>query len=136
MEQSPLQEVLTFLKACGHYFVATAEGDQPRVRPFGPVNLFENKLYLLTGKHKKVAQQVAHNPKVEICAYDGKESWLRIQAELVNDDRRAAKVSMMEAYPKMKKAHPVDDPDTQVLYLKNAVATFSSFNGQSKVVQC
>jgi uncharacterized pyridoxamine 5'-phosphate oxidase family protein len=135
MEQSAIQEVLTFLKKCGHYFVATTEGNQPRVRPFGPINLFENKLYLLTGKHKKVSQQVTHNPNVELCAYDGKESWLRIQAELVNDDRREAKVSMIETYPEFIHEHPVDDPDTQVLYLKNALATFFSFDEAPRTVQ-
>ena len=102
------------------------EGDQPRVRPFGTVNIFDGKLYIQTGKIKSVSKQLAQNPKAEICAFKGGK-WIRVAGELVEDDRREAKVSMLEAYPNLKKMYSPDDGNTQVLYFKNAVATISSY---------
>jgi uncharacterized pyridoxamine 5'-phosphate oxidase family protein len=129
-----MKEVYEFLKKAGTYYLATAEGDQPRVRPFGTVNIFENKLYIQTGKKKPVSQQMKKNPKIEICAMSGGE-WIRIQALAVEDDRVKAKESMLEAYPNLKNMYSATDSNTQVLYLKNAVATFASFSGAPKVIK-
>lgn len=129
-----MKEVAEFLKKAGTYYLATAEGDQPRVRPFGTAHVFENKLYIQTGKKKPVSQQMKKNPKIEICAMtEGK--WIRIQAEAVNDDRVEAKTSMLEAYPNLKNMYSATDSNTQVLYLKNAVATIASFTGAPKVIK-
>ena len=121
-----MQRVHDFLKNAETYYLATVEGDQPRVRPFGTVHIFEGKLYIQTGKVKPVAQQLAANPKAEICAFkDG--AWLRVAGELVEDDRVEARKSMLDAYPGLRRMYDENDGNTQVLYLKNAVATFSSF---------
>jgi len=64
-----MEEVLQFLKKCETYYLATVDGDQPRVRPFGTINIFENKLYIQTGKSKNVSKQIQANPKVEICGF-------------------------------------------------------------------
>ena len=90
-----MNEVYDFLKQCGTYYLATVEGDQPRVRPFGTVDLFEDKLYIQTGKVKDVSKQIQANPKAEICAFDGKR-WLRIAATMVRDDRVEPKVHMLD----------------------------------------
>lgn len=127
-----MQEVYDFLKKCGTYYIATVEGDQPRVRPFGTVNIFENKLYIQTGKVKPVSQQMKKNPKIEICAMNGGE-WIRVQATAVEDDRLQAKESMLDAYPNLKSRYSATDNNCQVLYLKNAVATIASFTGAPKV---
>ncbi|MBQ8830353.1 MAG: pyridoxamine 5'-phosphate oxidase family protein [Oscillospiraceae bacterium] len=129
-----MQEVFDFLKKAGTYYLATVEGDQPRVRPFGTVNIFEGKLYIQTGKVKPCSKQMAANPKVEICAFAGGE-WVRIAAEAVNDDRVEAKESMLDSYPNLKASYSATDDNTQVLYLKDAVATFSSFTAPSRVVK-
>ena len=129
-----MQEVCDFLKKCGTYYLATTEGDQPRVRPFGTANIFEGKLYIQTGKSKDVSKQMAANPKIEICACAGPE-WLRIAAVAVTDDSLAAKESMLEAYPQLKNMYKADDPNTHVLYLKDATATFSAFGKDSTVVK-
>ncbi len=121
-----MKKVYDFLKKCNIYYLATTEGDQPRVRPFGTVDLFEDKIYIQTGKSKDVSKQIAENPKVEICAFDGKK-WLRIAAEAVNDDRVEAKAHMLDNYPDLKSMYDAEDDNTQVLYLKNATAVFSSF---------
>jgi Uncharacterized conserved protein len=129
-----MQEVYDFLKDAEYYFLATVEGDQPRVRPFGTYVIFEDKLYIQTGKVKAVSKQMAANPKIEICAFkDGK--WLRIAAEAINDDRLEAKEYVLDQYPELKDRYSADDGNTQVLYLKNATATFSSFTGESEVVK-
>ena len=128
-----MQEVLEFLKNAGHYYLATVEGDQPRVRPFGTAHIFDGKLYIQTGKVKPCSKQMAANPKVELCAFkDG--TWIRITAVVVSDDRIEAKASMLDAYPNLKDRYSAEDDNTNVLYLKDAVATISSFGGEPKVI--
>ena len=128
-----MEKVYDFLKAAETYYLATVEGSQPRVRPFGTVNIFEGKLYIQTGKAKPVSKQILNNPKVEICAFkDG--VWLRVAAELKEDDRVEAKKSMLDAYPQLRGMYDENDGNTQVFYLKNATATFSSFTAAPKTV--
>ena len=129
-----MQEVYDFLKKAGVFYLATVEGDQPRVRPFGAIDIFEGKLYTQTGKIKNVSKQIQANPKVEICAFaEGK--WVRITAKLVRDDRREAKVHMLDANPMLKKMYSADDDNTEVLYFEDATATFSSFTEAPRVVK-
>ena len=132
--ENNMKRVYDFLKAADTYYLATVEGDQPRVRPFGTVNIYEGKLYIQTGKVKPVSKQIAANPKVEICAYkDG--SWLRDAGELVEDDRVEARKAMLDAYPNLRSMYDENDGNTQVLYFKDAVATFSSFTSPAEVVE-
>lgn len=127
-------EVYEFLKSCGTYYLATVEEDQPRVRPFGTIDLFEGKLYIQTGKVKNVSKQIQANPKVEICAFaDGK--WLRVCGKLIRDDRIEAKKHMLEAYPNLQAMYSAEDENTEVLYLEDAEATFSSFIEAPKTVR-
>lgn len=129
-----MEKVCAFLKEAGAYYLATVEGDQPRVRPFGTAHIFEGKLYIQTGKVKPVSKQLAINPKVEICAFkDG--VWLRVAGELVEDDRVEAKKSMLDAYESLRAMYDENDDNTQVLYLKNAVATFSSFTAPAETIK-
>ena len=128
-----MKRVEKFLKEAGTYYLATVEGDQPRVRPFGTIHIFEGKLYLQTGKVKDVSKQLHANPKAEICAFKDGE-WLRVAGELIEDDRREARVSMLEAYPALQKMYAPDDGNTEVFYFKNAVATFSSFTKAPEVI--
>ncbi len=121
-----IEKVLKFLDEAQTYYLATVDGDQPRVRPFGTALLFDGRLYIQTGKVKSVSKQIAANPKVEICAFKGGK-WLRIAGELVNDDNRDVKVAMLEKMPSLKGMYDPDDGNMQMLYLKNAEATFSSF---------
>ena len=128
-----MEEVYRFLKEAGTYYLATVEGEQPRVRPFGTVNVFEGKLYIQTGKKKDVSRQIAKNPRVEICAFkDGK--WLRLSGQLVEDDRVEAKKDMLDAYPELRGMYDENDGNTQVLYFKNATAVFSAFGAASRTV--
>ena len=129
-----MSEVRDFLKKCKTYYLATVDGDQPHVRPFGTAEEFEGKLYIQTGKIKDVSKQMSKNPKVEICAFDG-EKWIRIQALAVEDSRREAKVHMLEAYPNLKDRYSADDDNMHLLYLKDATATFYSFGGEPRVVK-
>ncbi len=129
-----MQEVYEFLKNCGTYYLATVEGDQPRVRPFGTVDIFEGKLYIQTGKVKAVSKQIQTNPKVELSAFaDGK--WLRVAGTLVRDDRVEAKKHMLDNYPELQSMYKADDDNTEVLYFKDATATFYSFTGEPKVIK-
>ncbi len=129
-----MQEVYEFLKACGTYYLATLEGDQPRVRPFGTIDIFEDKLYIQTGKVKDVSKEMQANPKVEICAFDG-QKWIRVAGEVVRDDRVEPKKHMLDSYPNLQALYRADDDNTEVLYLKNATATISSFTEEPKVIK-
>ena len=129
-----MQQVYDFLKKCGTYYLATMEGDQPRVRPVGTVDLFEGKLYLQTGLSKSVAQQLKADPKVELCAFDG-ERWLRVAATAVYDDNIEAQKHMLAAYPSLQAMYQPGDGNTAVYYLKDATATFSSFTAAPEVVR-
>ena len=129
-----MKRVCEFLKNAEVYYLATVEGDRPRVRPFGTVNEFEGKLYIQTGKVKPTSKQLAANPKAEICAFkDG--AWIRIACELIEDDRFEAKKSMLDAYPNLRNMYDENDGNTQVFYMKNAVATISSFGGEPVVIE-
>jgi len=121
-----MQTVYKFLKDAGTYYLATVEDGQPRVRPFGTVNIYKDRLYIQTGKSKAVSHQLHLNPKLELCAmHEGR--WLRVEASAVLDDDREARVSMLDAYPGLKSMYSPDDGNTEVWYLRNVTATFSSF---------
>ena len=129
-----MNEVYEFLKSAQTYYLATVEGDQPRVRPFGTVNIFEGKLYIQTGKVKPVSKQLQANPKAEVCAFkDGQ--WLRVSGELIRDDRREPKAAMLQAYPSLQGMYSADDDNTEVLYFKDATAVFSSFTSAPRTVK-
>jgi uncharacterized pyridoxamine 5'-phosphate oxidase family protein len=135
-EECSMKNVCEFLKKCETYFIATLEGDQPRVRPFGTAAIFESKLYIQTGKRKNVAKQMMANPKIEICAYDpAKGKWLRIEATVVEDNRIEAKQYMLDEYPSLKAMYSAEDDNTMALYLKDATATFYSFSEEPLVVR-
>ena len=129
-----MREVYDFLKQCDTYYLATADGDQPRVRPFGTVNIFENRLYIQTGKVKNVYRQINENHKIEICGML-KDRWVRVEATAVEDDREQAEQSMLDAYPSLQKMYKAGDGNTVVFYLKDATATFSSFTEAPRVVR-
>ena len=129
-----MERVEKFLKGANVYYLATAEGDQPRVRPFGTVHIFEGRLYIQTGKVKDVYRQLKENPKAELCAM-AKGKWLRVAGELVEDDRREARQSMLDAYPSLQSMYSADDGNTVVFYFNNATATFSSFKDETEIIR-
>ena len=129
-----MERVVNFLKEAETYYLATVEGDQPRVRPFGTAHIFEGKLYIQTGKVKEVSKQLHANSKAEICAFKNGE-WLRVAGELIEDDRVEARQSMLDAYPSLQKMYSADDGNTEVFYFKNATATFSSFTHEPEIVK-
>ena len=128
-----MERVVKYLKDAGVYYLATVEGDQPRVRPFGTAHVFEGKLYIQTGKVKDVSRQLLANPKAEICAFLNGE-WIRIAGELIEDDRIEARQSLLDAYPSLQKMYAADDGNTQVFYFRNATATISSFTHEPEVI--
>ena len=128
-----MERVCKFLKDAEVYYLATMEGNQPRVRPFGTANIFEGKLYIQTGKVKPTSRQILANPKVEISAFH-QGTWVRLAGELVEDDRVEAKKSMLDAYPNLRGMYDENDGNTQVFYFRNAVATFASFGGAPETV--
>ena len=128
-----IEKVYQFLDEAGTYYLATVEGDQPRVRPFGTALLYDGRLYIQTGKIKPVSRQIAANPKVEVCAFkDGK--WLRIAGILENDENRDVKVAMLDKAPGLKGMYDPDDGNMQMLYFKCGCATFSSFTEAPETV--
>lgn len=126
-----IERTCNFLKEAGTYFLATIDGDQPRVRPFGTAHIYEDKLYIQMGKSKSVSAQLQINPKVELSAFkDG--VWVRVEGKLIEDDRVEARKSMLDAYPELRSMYDENDGNTQVWYFEQAVVTFSSFTAESK----
>ena len=129
-----MQETFDFLKKCGTFYIATVDGEKPRVRPFGVVNIFEDKLYIQTGKIKNVSKQMQINPNVEISGFvDGK--WIRLEGTVVRDDRYEAKADMLDNNPELKSMYSADDDNTEVLYFKDAKATIYSFTEEPKIIE-
>ncbi|MBQ8891608.1 MAG: pyridoxamine 5'-phosphate oxidase family protein [Bacilli bacterium] len=129
-----MKEVQEFLKECGVYYLATVKGDQPRVRPFGTAEIFENHLYIETGKKKEVFKQIETNPKVEICGFkDGK--WIRVSGKLVLDDRVEAKKNMLDKNPELRNMYSEFDDNTAVLYFESGKAVISSFTEEPKFIE-
>lgn len=129
-----MKKVLNFLQECGTFYLATVDGDQPRVRPFGAVCEFEGKLYIVTNNKKDVYKQMLTNPKFEICGMN-KGKWLRVSGNAIHDDRREARVAMMEANPSLSSMYNVDDNLMEVLYVENGEATISSFTEQPETIK-
>lgn len=129
-----MKTVCEFLQKTNVFFVATVDGDQPHVRPFGIAHIIDGRLCIMTGKCKSVSKQLGANPKTEVCACNGTE-WVRITGKLIEDDRVETRQAMLDAYPFMKKNYAADDGNMQVLYFENATATFDSFSGEQKVVK-
>ena len=129
-----MHEVYEFLKAAGIYYLATMDGDQPRVRPFGTIDLYEDRLYIQTGKSKDVANQLKQNPKIEISAMlEGR--WIRLEAEAILDDNIEAQIHMLDNYPNLKAMYTPGDGNTEVYYLRNASAAICSFTDEPEVYQ-
>ena len=129
-----MKEVQEFIKEAGVYYLATVDNGKPRVRPFGTIEIFEDKLYIQTGKSKDVYKQILSNPNVELCAFkDGK--WIRLSGELVTDDRVEAKKDMLDKNPSLRGMYNENDDNTIVLYFKNAKAVISSFTEAPKVIE-
>ena len=129
-----MKRVLNFLKDAEVYYLATVDGDQPRVRPFGTINEFEGRLYIQTGMVKPTSHQLSKNPKAEICAFS-KGEWIRVECELIDDDRYEAKKSMLDAYPNLRGMYDENDGNTQVLYMQNVRATISGFEKESVTIE-
>lgn len=129
-----IERVCQFLDEAQTYYLATVEGDQPRVRPFGTALIYDGKLYIQTGKVKPVSKQLAVNPKAEICAFKGGK-WIRIAGELISDDNRDVMVAMLEKMPSLKAMYSPDDGNMQMLYFKDATATFSSFTEAPETIR-
>ena len=128
-----MERICKFLKDAGVYYLATVEGNQPRVRPFGTAMVYEGRLYIQTGRVKAVSRQLADNPKAEICAFHN-GTWVRITGELIEDDRVEARKAMLDAYPELRRMYDENDGNTQVLYFKSGTAVFSSFTAAPETV--
>lgn len=127
------QEVFDFIQKKGVFYIATMDGDQPRVRPFGALHIFEGKMYIITGHVKRVAKQLAQNPKAEICA-QGDNEWIRVAATMVEDERVEAKKAVLDAHPNLRSMYNENDDNIAVYYFTNATATISSFSGDQKTL--
>lgn len=130
-----MNEIFEYLKKCGTFYLATIDGNQPRVRPFGAVDVFEDKIYIQTGNVKKVFAQMKTNPKIEISGMANDGSWIRVEASAIRDDRFEVKQHMLDAYPSLKSMYAADDDNTEVLYLKDATATIYTFTDEPKIIK-
>lgn len=130
-----MKKALEFLQESGTFYLATTEGDQPRVRPFGAVFEYEGKLYTATNNTKECFKQMLKNPKIEICGVNKKGQWIRVSGEVANDDRREVRVACLEAMPSAKNMYNPDDGIFTVLYFTKGTATISSFTDEPETFE-
>lgn len=130
-----MESVYNYLKNVETYFLATIDGNKPKVRPFGTIDLYNGKLYIQTGLKKDVAKQLLANPNAEICAFNSKDgTWLRVSGKLILDDDRQARKHMLDAYPNLRSMYNEDDGNTAVFYFTEATAIFSSFTASPTII--
>lgn len=135
MKQANMQEVQAYLKDCGAFFIATADGDQPRVRPFGVSEIIDGHLYIMTGKVKNVYKQIAQNGKFEICAlHPSGTEWMRLSGTLVNVEDIGMKQEFLDRNPGLKSMYKADDDNMALLCITDATACFSSFTAPDRQV--
>ena len=135
MKEANMQEVQAYLKECGAFFIATADEDQPHVRPFGVSEIIDGRLYIMTGKVKDVYKQMAKNGKFEICALKKSGSeWMRLSGTLVNDETLGVKEEFLNRNEGLKSMYKADDDNMAVLYITNATARFCSFSAPERKV--
>ena len=133
--QENMKEVQAYLKECGAFFIATADGDQPHVRAFGVSEIIGDRLYIMTGKVKDVYKQMAKNGKFEICALKKSGSeWMRLSGTLVNDETLSVKEEFLNRNEGLKSMYKADDDNMAVLYITNATARFCSFSAPERKV--
>ncbi len=130
-----MKKVYEFIKAAGTYYLATVDGDQPRVRPFGTIHIYNDKLYIQTGKGKAVMEQIMANPKVELSAMNGGD-WIRLCGTLMLDEDVEAQESMLDAYPNLRSMYTTGpNGNTAVFYFTDATATISGFTHAPEVIK-
>ena len=135
MKEVNMQEVQAYWRDCGVFYIATVDGDQPRVRPFGVSEIIDGRLYIMTGKVKDVYKQMAKNGKFEICALKPSGSeWMRLSGTLVNDETLAVKEEFLNRNESLKSMYKEDDDNMAVLYITNATARFCSFSAPERTV--
>ena len=117
-----INKVYSFLEEAKVFYLATDEGGQPRVRPYGAMLMFENKIYIMAFHKTNATKQIAVNPKAELCAFKGKT--LRISCTLIEDNRQAVKDAMTEKMPALKPVIGEKGENAVMYYLKDATATF------------
>lgn len=131
-----MEKICRFIKEAGVYFLATTEGDKPKVRPFGTIHIYNHKLYIQTGKSKEVYDQMIENPEVEICALNKDSSeWVRVSGVVKVDNSIEAKKSMLDEYPELQEMYMAEDDNTQVFYFENAEAVFYSFAKEPEIIR-
>ena len=131
-----LETVKNYLQECKTFYVATVDGDQPRVRPFGVAEVYNGRLYIMTGKKKDVFKQMVANPKFEITAVkpSGAE-WIRVSGRLVSDDDVKAKEFLLDKNPSLKGMYSATDDNMAILYIVDGEARICSFMGAEKKVK-
>lgn len=128
-----MDKVLKFLKDVETYYLATVEGDQPRVRPFGTAHVLKENFIFKLEKSKMFRNNFIKILKQKFVLLNGE--WLRVSGKLIEDDRNEARQSMLDAYPSLQKMYKADDGNTEVFYFENATAIFSSFTHEPQIIK-
>ena len=129
-----MNEIRDFIKESGMFFIATIDNNKPKVRPFGVIEIYEDHLYIQTGKKKDVFKQIMDNNNVELCAFNNGK-WIRVSGKLILDDRVEVKKYMLDQNPELRTMYNENDDNTAVLYFENGIATIYSFTNEPKVIE-
>ena len=97
-----MSKVNDFLTEAGVFFLATCDGDQPKLRPLGAHFEFDGKVMFGVGDFKDVYRQLAANPKTEIVAAKPDGHWLRYTGKAVFEDDPGYAEKALDAMPQLR----------------------------------
>ena len=129
-----MERIVAFLQQCGIFYVATAEGAQPRVRPFGVISIIGGNMVLATNNTKAVYRQLVQNPNIEISATLPDRRWIRVTAKTVVDDTLETKAQMLALNPILTRLYQADDGIFTTIRLTGGTAKIESYGGTAEII--
>ncbi|QNU68595.1 pyridoxamine 5'-phosphate oxidase family protein [Ruminiclostridium herbifermentans] len=130
-----MDEVVKFLEENPVFYIATVDGDTPKVRPFGFFLKHQQKLYFGVGNQKETFKQLQKNPKFEISTTSKDNTWLRLSGNAVFETSEELLEKAFERNPNLKALYSKENgPRLELFYIENAKAEFLNFLGEHKVI--
>lgn len=128
-----MSKINDFLNETGVFFLATADGDQPKLRPLGMHMEMDGKLLFGIGDFKAVYRQLKENPKCEIAAVKPDGYWLRYTGTAVFEEDPKYAEAALEAVPHLRKIYNEESGNRMMIFrLENATAVKIHIMGEGE----
>ena len=128
-----MSKISDFLKETGVFFLATADGDQPRLRPLGAYLEMDGKVIFGVGDFKNVYKQLCANPNVELVACKQNGHWLRYTGKAVFESDPKYAAAMLESMPQLKNIYNDNTGHKMMAFhIENATAVDIAVMGEGE----